>query len=161
MIPHLAQSDIVTEGYSTFWHFWTFFGQFGGSKGAPGGVSGGGWKKFFSLKDALYLDNSNDTSFSSIGRRDGKLFNFLTFLDIFWTFWGVKRVPRGGLRGWVKKFFSLKVAFYLDNSNDTTFSSIGHRDGKLFNFLTFWAIFWTFWGGQKGPQGESRGWVKK
>ena len=116
MIPHLAQSDVVTASYSTFWHFWTFFGHFGGSKGAPGGVSGGGWKKIFSLKDALYLDNSNDTSFSSIGHRDGKLFNFLTFLDIFWTFFGQfggQNGPPGGWGGWGEKILFAKSCLLI------------------------------------------------
>ena len=54
--------------------------------------------------------------------------------------------PRGGLRGVGKKSFSLKDAFYLDNSNATSFSSNGHRGGKLFNFWTFLDIFWTFFG---------------
>ena len=56
----------------------------------------------------------------------------------------------------MKKKFSLKDAFYIDNSNDTSFSSIGHRDGKLFNFLTFFNIFGHFvdnLGGQNGPPG--------
>ena len=58
-------------------------------------------KKNFSLKDAFYLNNSNAASFSSIGDRGGKLFKFLTFLDIFWAFLGVKMPPPqgGGLRG--------------------------------------------------------------
>ena len=92
-------------------------------------------KKIFSLKDAFYLDNSNDTSFSSIGHCDGKLFNFLTFLDIFWTIWGVKMPPQGGGAGGVKIFFSLKVVFYLDNSNDTSFSPIGHRGDELLSIF--------------------------
>ena len=78
--------------------FSKFRGILGGLNAPPGGVWGVG-ENVFLLKDALYLDNSNDTSFSSIGHRDGKLFNFLTFLDIFWTFWGVKRAPRGSLGG--------------------------------------------------------------
>ena len=52
-------------------------------------------EKFFSLKDAFYLDNSNAASFSSIGHRGGKLFNFLTFLDIFGHFGGSKWPPGG------------------------------------------------------------------
>ena len=78
-----------------------------GRQKGPQGGSQGVDKFFFSLKDVLYLDNSNDTSFSSIGRRDGKLFNFLTFLDIFWTFWGVKRGTRG-VWGVCEKFFFAK-----------------------------------------------------
>ena len=63
-------------------------------------------EKFFALKVAFYLDNSNATSFSSIGHRGGMLFNFLTFLDIFWALWGVKMASRGGgLREVGKKFF--------------------------------------------------------
>ena len=54
----------------------------------------------------------------------------------------------GGLREMGKKIFSLKDAFYLDNSNAASFSSIGHRGGKLFNFLTFLDNFW----GQNGPK---------
>ena len=61
-----------------------------------------GVDKNFSPKDAFYLDNSNATSFSSIGHRGGKLFNFFTFLDI----WGVKMPPpRGGLREVSEKVF--------------------------------------------------------
>ena len=60
-------------------------------------------KKFFSFKDAFYLDNSNATSFSSIGHSDGKLFNFLT---VFGHFGGSKWPPGGGLREWVKNFFT-------------------------------------------------------
>ena len=94
--------------------------------GLPGGGLRGVGKKIFLLKDAFYLDNSNATSFSSNGHRGGKLFNFWTFLDIFWTFWGVKWPP-GGWGGWGEKILSLKVLFYRDNSNDTSFTPIGHR----------------------------------
>ena len=76
MIPHLAQSDIVTASYSTFWHFWTFFGHFLvnlGGQNAPQGGGVGGVKKNFSLKVVFYLDNSNDTSFSPIGHRGDEL----------------------------------------------------------------------------------------
>ena len=58
------------------------------------------------------------------------------------------------------KKFSLKDAFHLDNSNDTSFSSIGHRDSKFFNFLTFLDNFWTIFGhfgGSKGPLGGGLG----
>ena len=78
-------------------YFEKYSGRSWGSKRPPGGYLGVG--EIFSPKDAFHLDNSNVTSFSSIGRRDGKLFNFLTFLDIIWTFWGVKRAPRGSLGG--------------------------------------------------------------
>ena len=37
--------------------------------------------RFLSLKDAVYLENSNDTSFSSIGHRSGKLKNFVLKLS--------------------------------------------------------------------------------
>ena len=46
-------------------------------------------KKKFLLKVQFYLENSNDTSLSSIGHFDRKLFNFLIFLE-------VKRAPKGG-----------------------------------------------------------------
>ena len=59
-------------------------------------------KKFFSFKDAFYLDNSNATSFSSIGHSGGKLFNFLTF---FGHFGGSKWPPGGGSEGVGEKFF--------------------------------------------------------
>ena len=72
----------------------------GGLKGPQGGIWG--WVKFFSPKDAFHLDNSNVTSFSSIGRRDGKLFNFLTFLDIL----GGQKGPQGGLGGGRKEIFA-------------------------------------------------------
>ena len=111
--------------------FFKISGHSWGSK-CPQGVFGGVGENVFLLKDALYLDNSNDTSFSSIGPCDGKLFNFLKFFDIFLG--GVKRAPREESRGWVKNIFSLKDARHLENSNNTSFSSIGHRDGKLFNF---------------------------
>ena len=72
----------------------------GGLKGPQGGIWG--WVKFFLPKDAFHLDNSNVTSFSSIGRRDGKLFNFLTFLDIL----GGQKGHQGGSQGvGEKKFF--------------------------------------------------------
>ena len=64
----------------------------------PGGVWGVG-ENVFLLKDALYLDNSNNTSFSLIGHRDGKLFNFLTYWTFFRHFWGVKAPRGGGSRG--------------------------------------------------------------
>ena len=71
-----------------------------------GGGSEGVDEKILSLKSVFYLEDSNATSFSSIGHHGSKLFNFLTFLDIFWAFWGVKMLPpRGGLRQWVKKVF--------------------------------------------------------
>ena len=56
------------------------------------------------------------------------------FLDILggWLKW-----PQGGLRGVGEKIFSLKGALNLDNSNNTIFSIIAHRNDKLFNFLTF------------------------
>ena len=79
MIPPLAKLDILTASYQTFGQFLDILG---GKKGPPGG-SRGRAKYFFSLKYVFYLDNSNDTSFSSIGHRDGKLKNFLIFLDIF------------------------------------------------------------------------------
>ena len=60
------------------------------------------------LKDALYLDNSNAASFSSIGDRGGKLLNFLTF---FGHFGGSKWPPGGSEGGWVKKIFHLKMRF--------------------------------------------------
>ena len=43
--------------------------------------------------------------------------------------------PQGGGVGGVKNFFSLKVVFYLDNSNDTSFSPIGHRGGELLSIF--------------------------
>ena len=63
---------------------------------------------------------------------------------MFWTFLGVKRAPREGLKGGAKKKLLLKVPPYLDNSNDTSFSLIGHLDEKLFDFWTFLDTFWTF-----------------
>ena len=61
--------------------------------------------------------------------------------------------PRGGLRGVGEKKFSFKDEFYLDNSNATSFSSIGHRGGKLFIFFD---ILDTFLGGSKWPPGGLR-----
>ena len=58
-------------------------------------------KKFFSFKDAFYLDNSNATSFSSIGHSGGKLFNLLTFLGIM----EVQNGLQGGSEGMGEKFF--------------------------------------------------------
>ena len=72
--------------------------------------------EIFSPKDAFHLDNLNVTSFISIGRRDGKLFNFLTFLDIFWTFFGQfggQNGPPGGWGGWREKFFFAKSCVSL------------------------------------------------
>ena len=124
----------------------------------------GGWLKWpqrglrgvgeniFLLKGALNVDNSNNTIFSTIGHRNDKLFNFSTFLGIFGHFGGSKWPP-GGLRGWVKIFFGKKDVFYLYFTNDTSFRSIGHHNDKLFNFSTFFGHFWSFWGGQNGPQG--------
>ena len=42
MIPHLAQSDIVTGIYSIFQQFLGIFGYFGESKLPPGGSEGDG-----------------------------------------------------------------------------------------------------------------------
>ena len=43
--------------------------------------------------------------------------------------------PQGGAAGGVKNFFSLKVVFHLDNSNDTSFSPIGHRGDELLSIF--------------------------
>ena len=75
---------------------------------------------------------------------------------MFWTFLGVKRAPREGLKGGAKKKLLLKVLPYLDNSNDTSFSLIGHLDEKLFDFWTFLDTFFDIFEhfrSQKGPQG--------
>ena len=81
--------------------------------------------------------------------------SYSTFLH-FWTFFGHfggSKWPPGGLRGVGKKLFSLKDAFYLDNSNVASFSSNGHRGGKLFNFWTFFGHFLDILGGKNGPPG--------
>ena len=119
--------------------------------------------KKISLKGALNLDNSNNTIFSTIGHRNDKLFNFLTFLGIFGHFGGSKWPPGGGAKGVGENFFWQKEVLYSANSNDTSFSSIRHRNGNLFNFSTFFGHFWLFWGGQNGPPGGGvrREWVKK
>ena len=96
-----------------------------------------------------YLDEWNYTSFRSIGHRNGKLFNFTTFFGHFWSFWGVKMATRGVWGGRLKKIFWQKDVIYLDNSNDTSFSSIWHPRGKLFNFLSF---FWHFRGQKSAPE---------
>ena len=75
---------------------------------------------------------------------------------MFWTFLGVKRAPREGLKGGAKKKLLLKVPPYLDNSNDTSFSLIGHLDEKLFDFWTFLDTFLTFlniFGVKRAPRG--------
>ena len=68
--------------------------------------------------------------------------------------------PRGGLKGVGENFFAKKDVFYSDNSNDTSFSSIGHCNGKLFNILTFLGIFGHFWGSKWPPGGSEGGGLK-
>ena len=58
--------------------------------------------------------------------------------------------PQGGGAGGVKNFFSLKVVFHLDNSNDTSFSPIGHRGDELIIFLTFRGV-------KRAPRGSLGG----
>ena len=96
----------------------------------------------------FYLYYTNDTSFRSIGHHNGKLFKFSTFFGHFWSFWGSKWPP-GGSEGEVEKIFWQKDVIYLDNSNDTSFSSIRHPNIKLFNFSTF---FGHFWGQKSAPE---------
>jgi len=144
--------------YSTFRHFWALLDILGGQN-SPQGVWGKRVKKIFWQKDVNYLDEWNYTSFRSIGHRNGKLFNFTTFFGHFWSFWGVKMATRGVWGGRLKKIFWQKDVIYLDNSNDTSFRSIGHRNGKLFNFTTFFGHFWSFWGSKWPPGGsEGEGW---
>ena len=94
-------------------------------------------KNFFWQKDVIYLDNSNDTSFRSIGHRHDKLFNFSTFF--------VNNSNDTSFRS-IRHRNS-------NNSNDPSIRSIGHRNSKLFNFSTFFVQFWSFWRGKNDPQG--------
>ena len=57
--------------------------------------------------------------------------HFWTFSGHFLGILGGKNGPQGGGVGGVKKILSLKVLFYCDNSNDTSFIPIGHRDDEL------------------------------
>ena len=102
-------------------------------------------KKIFP-KVAAYLCKSIDTSFSSIGHCDGKLYNFFTSLG--------SKVSLEEVWRWGEKLHSLKVLSYSYKSNDNLFSSIRHCDGKLFNFSTFLDIFWTIFGVKWAPKGR-------
>ena len=107
MIPHLGQSDIVTASYSTLRHF---LGIFGGQNGPQGGLRGR-LKNNFWQEDVIYLDNSNDTSFRSIGHRNSKV---IQLFNIFWAFLvilGGQNGPQGGLRGVGENFFDEKMCF--------------------------------------------------
>ena len=64
--------------FDIFGHYLAILGRQKGPQGGSQGVD----EIFFSLNDAFHLDNSNVTSFSPIGRCDGKLFSFMTFLAI-------------------------------------------------------------------------------
>ena len=66
---------------------------------------------------------------------------FWHFLCIFGHFGG-QNDPQGGLREAGEKFFRQKDVFYVENLNDILFSSMGHLNGKLFNFSTFFGRFW-------------------
>ena len=57
--------------------------------------------------------------------------HFWTFFGHFLDILGGKNGPQGGGVGGVKKIFSLKVLFYRDNSNETSFTPIGHRGDEL------------------------------
>ena len=57
--------------------------------------------------------------------------HFWTFFGHFFDILGGKNGPQGGGMGGVKKKLSLKVSFYRDNSNDTSFIPIEHRDDEL------------------------------
>ena len=140
MIPHLGQSNIVTASYSTFQLFLVILG---GQNGPQGGLKGVG--EIFFAKKMCFIQTIQ--MIPHLAQSDIVMASYSTFWHFghFWSFLGVKMAPRGVWGGRVKNFFWQKDVFYLDNSNDTSFSSIGHRGGKLFNFLTFFGHF----GGQK------------
>ena len=90
-----------------------------------------------------------------LGQSDIVTANYSTFrhfLGIFCLF-GESKWPPGGLKRESEKNFWQKDVIYLDNSNDTSFRSIRHRNGKLFNFSAFFVQFWSFWGVKMTPRG--------